>query len=218
MLVAVVPGCMLRVYQLPMMYQVQCLKLKSHLFAMNVPVKMFITHQNCHHHVVVEKSVIKGYHAFQIKPPVKKILLNVTKEYGNRFDDNAMLVHIPKSIPEEYHHITTNKKKQQQLITIAGLPVGRVPLGMSSTFRHIIDNKNCTKISCMPTAEPCQSFKPWPSPFDEKGAGAVIPCDYTFCITGDPSPVLSSLATCISTMNEKSVMKILLDEQTIYKW
>ncbi|XP_070537924.1 uncharacterized protein [Ptychodera flava] len=158
------------------------------------------------------------YHAFQIKPPVKKILLNVTKEYGNRFDDNAMLVHIPKSIPEEYHHITTNKKKQQQLITIAGLPVGRVPLGMSSTFRHIIDNKNCTKISCMPTAEPCQSFKPWPSPFDEKGAGAVIPCDYTFCITGDPSPVLSSLATCISTMNEKSVMKILLDEQTIYKW
>ncbi|XP_070537925.1 putative uncharacterized protein DDB_G0271982 isoform X2 [Ptychodera flava] len=76
----------------------------------------------------------------------------------------------------------------------------------------------CHECASMPTAEPCQSFKPWPSPFDEKGAGAVIPCDYTFCITGDPSPVLSSLATCISTMNEKSVMKILLDEQTIYKW
>ena len=39
-------------------------------------------------------SVVKGYHHFQIKPPMN-IVLNVDLEYTNVHDENAALIWIP---------------------------------------------------------------------------------------------------------------------------
>lgn len=40
--------------------------------------------------IIISNAVIKGYHDFQIKPPMS-LVLKVTKEYGNKYDQHACI-------------------------------------------------------------------------------------------------------------------------------
>ena len=85
--------------------------------------------------IIVSNAVIKGYHEFQIRPP-QCVLLPVTKEYGNKHDPNACLIWVPEleKIPTNLWKETTDEKRGERVSTIAGLPIGRVPRGLSSCF------------------------------------------------------------------------------------
>ena len=85
--------------------------------------------------VIISNAVIKGYHEFQIRPP-PLLCLQVTKEYGNKHDKNACLVWVPEleSTPREMWNMVTDAKRGEVVETIAGLPIGRVPRGLSSCF------------------------------------------------------------------------------------
>ena len=89
--------------------------------------------------VAINNAVIKGYHEFQIRPP-PTILLPVTKEYGNKHDPHACLIWVPEieQIPSTLWNHVTDEKRGERVRTIAGLPIGRVPKGLSSCFWELL--------------------------------------------------------------------------------
>ncbi|CAB3996955.1 Hypothetical predicted protein [Paramuricea clavata] len=97
--------------------------------------------------IIISNAVIKGYHEFQIRPP-QNILLPVTKEYGNRHDSHSCLVWIPEidKIPKDLWNHVTDEKRGERVRTIAGLPIGRVPRGLSECFLIILKN---SKVDCV---------------------------------------------------------------------
>ena len=97
--------------------------------------------------IVIENAVVKGYHEFQIRPP-PSLSLPVTKEYGNKHDPNACLVWVPEldTIPEAMCYITTDAKRGETLLTIAGLPIGRVPQGQSLCFIELISSSHVSSL------------------------------------------------------------------------
>ena len=95
------------------------------------------------HIIVIENAVIKGYQEFQIRPP-PALLLPVTKEYGNRHDPPGCLVWVPEieKIPSSLRNRVTDEKRGERVRTIAGLPIGRVPKGLSSFFYELLGSSN----------------------------------------------------------------------------
>ncbi len=97
--------------------------------------------------VVILNAVVKGYHEFQIRPP-PTFSLRVTKEYGNKYDQTACLVWVPEleSIPSEMRRVVTDAKRGETVETIAGLPIGRVPRGLSSCFWELLSSPDVDSI------------------------------------------------------------------------
>ena len=97
--------------------------------------------------VIISNAVFKGYHEFQIHPP-PTLALTVTKEYGNRHDADACLVWVPEleSIPLAMWSIVTDLKSGETVETIAGLPIGRVPRGLSSCVRALLSSPDVDAI------------------------------------------------------------------------
>ena len=87
----------------------------------------------------VNNAVIKGYHEFKIRPP-QSVRLPVTKEYGNRHEPHACLEWVPEleKIPSNLRNKITDEKRDERVSTIAGLPIGRVPRGLSSCFWDLL--------------------------------------------------------------------------------
>jgi hypothetical protein len=129
--------------------------------------------------VVIKQSVIKGYHAFKIRPPMTtpSTQLRVDLEYTNIKDPHASLIWVPDldTFPPEQHDMITDESRHLTLRDIAGKPLGHAPWGLSKAFRQVMEAG--TSIYAEPTGEPCQSFPPWPA-VSEKGGGIVIPCTY----------------------------------------
>lgn len=88
----------------------------------------------------INKCVVKGYHAFKIRPPFTSppTRLLVDREYSNIKDVNACLVWLPplNKFPPHMHDNITDAKRQLKLSDIAGLPIGC----LSSHFRDVLDN------------------------------------------------------------------------------
>jgi hypothetical protein len=97
--------------------------------------------------IVIENAVIKGYHVFQIRPPLN-LSLPVTKEYGNKHDPSACLVWVPELhfIPEAVWYTVTDAKRGETVQTIAGLPIGRVPWGLSKCFSELLSSSDTITI------------------------------------------------------------------------
>ena len=165
---------------------------------------------NAEYEVTLKNSVVKGYHVYKIKPPMTDpaTRLVIDREYSNPRDPNACLVWVPplSDMPKEVHNIYTDMKTYLKVSDIAGLPVGHVPLGFSGTFRLFLE-QGCV-ITCEPIAMPCPSFPPWPQ-VQEKGGGAVIPCDYFIkCPTNLVEFVKNKLKSAVGQMAEKDAMSI----------
>ena len=98
--------------------------------------------------IIVNNAVVKGYHEFQIRPP-QGLLLPVTKEYGNKHDRNACLIWVPKidQIPRTLWNKVPDEKRGERVETIAGLPIGRVPQGLSSCFRELLSSPDVDGIT-----------------------------------------------------------------------
>ena len=66
--------------------------------------------------MILSNSVIKGYHAFKIRPPITTppTRLQVEPEYTNIHDTDACLVWLPslESFPESLHGTVTDDKRQ----------------------------------------------------------------------------------------------------------
>ena len=97
--------------------------------------------------VVISNAIVKGYYEFQIRPP-PTFSLRVTKEYGNRHDRTACLIWVPEleSISAEMRAVVTDIKRGETVQTIAGLPIGRVPRGLSSCFWELLSSPNVDSI------------------------------------------------------------------------
>lgn len=136
--------------------------------------------QNLSSSILLENSVIKGYHDFKIRPPVTDppTKLFVDREYTNIHDHNACLVWVPtiEKFECSLHSITTDEKRGLFLKDVAGLPLGHVPRGLAGSFRDILDGGG--EITAIVTGPPMPSFPPWPNPNDI-GGGVVLPCHYT---------------------------------------
>ena len=93
--------------------------------------------------IVIKNVAVKGYHEFKIRPP-PTLDLPGTKEYGNRHDPNACLVWVPElvNIPERMWSIDTDNKRGETVQTIAGLPIGRVPEGLSACFSELLSSSH----------------------------------------------------------------------------
>jgi len=150
---------------------------------------------------VLENSVVKGYHAYQIKPPITDppTKLRVDREYTNIVDRDACLVWLPEleEFDEELHDVITDHQRHLKLSDIAGLPVGHAPIVLAGFFRTVLDEDG--SVYAVATGEPCQSFPSWPAPGD-KGGGAVIPCSYY--ITSTPSKFEYHLSLLSSTLEK----------------
>ena len=81
--------------------------------------------------IIIDESVIKGYHHFKIRPPYITPMpqLSIDREYTNIKDINACLVWLPPigSFPSEVQEMVTDEKRKLKLSDIAGLPIGHVP-------------------------------------------------------------------------------------------
>ena len=158
--------------------------------------------------ITIENSVIKGYHAFKIRPPhtEPKTRLRVDREYTNINDRDACLVWIPElsTFDETLHSMVTDHQRNLMLSDVAGLAIGHVPRILASCFRDLLDSRADIYATAM--GDPVQSFPPWPAP-SEKGGGAVIPCSYTITVKNVPE-TLELLKKTMSTMPEGSVMNI----------
>ena len=77
----------------------------------------------------IKHAVVKGYHAFQIKPPISLVKMTVDREYTNIHDENACLVWLPllDQFPDIMHDTVTDDKTHFKLSDIAGLPIGHIP-------------------------------------------------------------------------------------------
>lgn len=167
--------------------------------------------ESAYQKMTLENSVIKGYHAFKIKPPYTSppTALIVEPEYTNIHDQNACLVWLPPidKFPEELRGMTTDDKRCLTLTDIAGLPVGHVPRCIAGFFRGVMDIGTVTAVA---TGQPVPSFSPWPSP-SEEGGGVVIPCNYI--VTHPNISVLhSKLTELLATIPEGSAMEIVLSK------
>ncbi|KAM7434633.1 hypothetical protein ABFA07_015321 [Porites harrisoni] len=159
--------------------------------------------------VVVSKAVIKGYHIFQIRPS-PLLDLQVTKEYGNKHDKYACLIWVPELelIPRNMWSIVTDAKRGERVETIAGLPIRRVPQGLSSCLWELLSFPHVASIDCKQAGHPCQSFSPWPVP-QSPGGGAVIPCSFIINVKDDQQlVVLERVQSAVNNMAERSVLKI----------
>lgn len=85
--------------------------------------------------IIINKCVVKGYHAFKIRPPF-------TSPPTRLLVDRECLVWLPplNKFPPHMHDNITDAKRQLKLSDIAGLPIGHVPRCLSSHFRDIFDN------------------------------------------------------------------------------
>jgi hypothetical protein len=159
--------------------------------------------------IQIKHSVIKGYHAYKIRPPIHcNVPLRVDREYLNISDTNAMLCWIPSlnSYVPHQHDMTTDEKRILKLQDIVDLPVGHVPRGLAGAFRSIMDTSDKCAISAFPTGEPCPSFPPWP-PVNQKGGGVVIPADFTVtCPEEHYAAFLQLLRTTLNAMPERQAM------------
>ncbi|KAH3866235.1 hypothetical protein DPMN_029294 [Dreissena polymorpha] len=128
--------------------------------------------------MTLKNSVIKGDHAFEIRPPMilPHCPLNVEPEYTNIKDVCACLVWIPELdfFAPDIHGIITDDKRHLKLTDVAGLPIGRVPRSLAPYFRKVIDNGG--KVLSEVTGAPVPSYPPWPAQHEE--GGVVLPCDY----------------------------------------
>ena len=129
--------------------------------------------------MTLKHSVIKGYHAFEIRPPMitPPCLLEVQPEYTNIKDVCACLVWIPELdfFSKDTLQITTDEKRHLKLEDVAGLPIGRVPRSLAPYFRDVMDKGG--KVLTEVTGPPVPSFPPWPAQHEE-GGGVVLPCNY----------------------------------------
>lgn len=126
--------------------------------------------------MTLKHSVVKGYHAFEIRPPMAtKPLLSVEPEYTNIRDVCACLVWIPELFSEDQLGMITDEKRHLKLEDVAGLPVGRAPRSLAPYFRDVIDKGG--KVFCEVTGAPVPSYPPWPAQHEE-GGGIVLPCNY----------------------------------------
>lgn len=161
-----------------------------------------------HGTIILENSVIKGYHAFKIKPPDTdpKTKLRIDREYTNISDKDACLVWIPElsDLDGNLHNMVTDKERNLILSDIAGLPIGHVPRILASCFYEVLDNGGTVYATA--TGEPVPSFPPWPAP-QEKGGGVVIPCSYTLLVD-NLDVTVKMLSETLSKMKEGNVMKI----------
>ena len=163
--------------------------------------------------MILANAVIKGYHAFQIKPPKTSVNLTVDREYTNKHDENACLVWLPPldNFPEHMHSEYTDTKRQLKLEDIAWLPVGHVPRPLAGHFRTILDEGG--QVFAQITGEPVPSFPPWPAP-KEEGGGVVIPCNYRIVLT-DSSLMkkhYDGLSALINSIPEVSVLCLTIQE------
>lgn len=149
--------------------------------------------------------MIKGYHVFKIKPPQETHLI-VDREYTNIADKDACLIWIPElsKFDKSLHDTVTDEQKCLRLSDIAGLPVGHVPRVLASCFYNVLDCGG--EVYANVTGDPVQSFPPWPAP-NEKGGGAVIPCDFILVVC-DKDKVLTMLKETLQKMPECDVMSI----------
>ncbi|KAK3726373.1 hypothetical protein QZH41_017770 [Actinostola sp. cb2023] len=162
-------------------------------------------------HICIMNAVIKGYHEFQIRPPAS-LTLTVMKELGNKFDAKACLVWIPEleTIPKQLRCAVTDAKRGETLETIVGLPIGRVPRGLSACFWELMTSfPEVEAIQCQQTGDPCASFPPWLE-IHSPGGGAVIPCTYNVLLkqVSSPSKSLHYINTAVLNMQEKTVLKV----------
>jgi hypothetical protein len=159
----------------------------------------------------LENSVIKGYHHYQIRPPMTqpKTLLSVDREYTNIHDLDACLVWIPPltQFNTQLHDMVTDATRELTLRDIAALPLGHVPRGLAGSFRSILDDGG--SVFAEPTGEPVPSFPPWPAPMS-KGGGVVIPCTYIIQ-HHDESFILTSLRSALKDMSEGTAMKLVVE-------
>ena len=93
---------------------------------------------------------IRGYHAYRIRPHVQ-IRMNVVPEPTNQFDPDAFKVMMPdlNNIPV---HLRNEETRSKQCVwQIAGKIVGRVPTGLCSCFRRLVDENYCNvqDITCV---------------------------------------------------------------------
>lgn len=172
------------------------------------PSTSSIIHDSNQAIITLEHSVIKGYHAFKIRPPLTEpqTRLIVDREYTNISDIDACLVWMPEltSFDKHLYNLVTDKQRNLMLSDIAGLPIGHVPKILASCFRNVLDSGG--KIFATATGEPVPSFPPWPAP-NEKGGGVVIPCFYTL-IVNNLDETVNMLSDTLSNMSEGSVMDI----------
>ena len=113
--------------------------------------------------IIVSNCMIKGYHEFQIRPP-QCVLLPVTKEYGNKHDPNACIIWVPEldKIPTNLWNETTDEKRGERVRTIAGLPIGRVPRGLSACFGDLL---SMADVECIEFWDSCKVSKHHEKPF-----------------------------------------------------
>ena len=158
--------------------------------------------------IQLQNAVIKGYHAYKIRPPVTPTKLCVDREYTNISDVNACLVWVSplETFPEVMHSVVTDEKRMLMLADIAGLPVGHVPRALAGVFRAVLDAGG--NIHAVATGNPVPSFPPWPAP-QEEGGGFVIPADYVIT-SPNVSSVASKLETVLENIPEGSAMKLVL--------
>ena len=97
--------------------------------------------------VVISNAVIKGYHKLQIRPS-PLLDLQVTKEYGNKHDKYACLIWVPELelIPRDLWSVVTDTKRGERVETIAGLPIGSVPRGLSQCFWELLSSPHVDSI------------------------------------------------------------------------
>lgn len=167
-----------------------------------------ISHETPRSSVTIQNSVIKGYHAYKIRPPITtpSTKLVVEPEYTNIHDLNACLVWLPPlaNFPEDIHAMMTDEKRQLRLEDVAGLPIGHVPRSMAGCFRTILDAGG--DIVAEATGEPVPSFPPWPEPKHE-GGGVVIPANYIITHADINSHIIA-LKTLLDNMKEGSSMTL----------
>ena len=100
-------------------------------------------------------------------PPVR---LKVDREYSNMKDKDASLVWVPDidSLEEADKSFIVHERKFV-MSDIAGLPIGHVPQGLSSSIRQLLDKDCC--IFAIPTGKAIPSFPPWQHKQEQKGGG-----------------------------------------------
>ncbi|XP_052759924.1 uncharacterized protein LOC128202810 [Mya arenaria] len=161
--------------------------------------------------IELHKSVIKGYHAYKIRPPFTKqpTRLIVDREYTNIKDLNACLVWIPSldQFPQNVHEMVTDTKRFIKLSDIADLPIGHVPRSLAGLFRSVLDEGG--EIFAEATGEPVPSFPPWPAP-NEEGGGVVLPASYFIYAKQNIKMVSSQLKNLLNALKEGSGMMVVL--------
>ncbi|XP_062618275.1 uncharacterized protein LOC134279876 [Saccostrea cucullata] len=183
-------------------------KVRRALYDPTVDVGMVKSKSSASRKVIIDKCVVKGYHAFKIRPPFTSppTRLLVDREYSNIKDDNACLVWLPplNKFPQHIHNDITDEKRQLKVSDIAGLPIGHVPRCLSAHFRNILDNGG--EIFAEVTGQPVPSFHPWPEP-NKEGGGVVLPCKYILANV-DGENLFNELKDFFSKLEEGDAMEL----------